>query len=88
MQIDNYEFDEAEWKTDCQDKQDFDFPVLKVLTRYWGRDNTAKPTIYLGETILTEYIGYIKGKDEEETKSLTEKWIKEQVSELINKITK
>ena len=85
MEIKGYRF-EAEWKHDIQDKDDFDFPVLQVLTRYWGRDNTAKPAIYLGETIIKEYEGYIQGKDENETKRLAEKWIKEQLETIIDKI--
>lgn len=86
MKVDKYEF-ETEWEYDIQDKWDFDFNVLRVSTRYWGRDNTAKPSIMLGEEKLVTYDGYIKGKDEQETRKLAEKWIKEQLEIIIRKLT-
>jgi hypothetical protein len=85
MKVEGFDF-EVKWKNDCQDKQDFDINVLQILTRYYGRDNTARPTIYLGETLVKEYDGWIQGDDEEETKRLTEEWIKTELAKIISKI--
>lgn len=84
MRINEIEF-ETEWTSDCQGKQDFDFNVLTVSTRYWP-DNTAKPAIYLGEKVLVKPEEYICGETETECKYKTEQWIKENLSKLLEKI--
>lgn len=86
MKIEGISF-EAEWTNDCCGKQDLDFPVVNVSTRYWP-DYTAKPSIYLGEKVLYELPAeiYIEGQTEAECKYKTEQWIKEKLTELIKRI--
>lgn len=86
MIINNIEFD-TWWSMDCGGKQDFDFGVLKVSTRYWP-DFTAKPAILLGnkEIYFLPANEYIRGDSEVECKYLTEMWIKEKLTEVINKL--
>ena len=85
MIIGAHEFD-ALWTKDAQDKQDLDFPVIQICTRFYGRDNTAKPSIWIGETQLVEHQGYIDGGSEAETKRLTEQWIRKQVLRITNAV--
>jgi len=85
MNINGVKFD-AVWKYDTQDKYDFDFVVVKVLTRYWSRDNTAKPSIYLGDKEIVECDHYIQGENEYETRFLTEQWIEENLIKIIDKL--
>jgi hypothetical protein len=87
MKINGIEFEQTEWTTDCGGKQDFDFPVLGVSTRYW-QDYTARPHIYLGDKILVELPKgeYIKGESEAECKMKVESWVKENLSKIIEKI--
>ncbi|MBO8161133.1 MAG: hypothetical protein H0Z24_05805 [Thermosipho sp. (in: Bacteria)] len=76
---------EAEWTKDCGSKENFDFSVIRVDTRYWG-DYTAKPSIYLGDKVLYELPKeqYIEGDSEIECKYKTEQWIKEKLEKLID----
>lgn len=84
MKILNIDFD-AEWKPDCSGKYDFDFPVVRVSTRYWP-DNTAKVTIYLGNETLISHEGYIHGYSEIDCKNNVEMYIKRKVEEIIKRI--
>ena len=83
----NFDFQDIGWKEDCGGKQNLDFPVLYVETRYYP-DFTASPTIYLGETEIAKLPEgeYITGESEIECKYKTEQWIKENLSAIIKKI--
>lgn len=87
MKISNIEFKEAVWTPDVAGKQDFDFPVLSVSTRYW-RDHTARPSIWIGNEPFIELPKgvYIQGESEEECKLKVEEWLKENLSKIISKI--
>jgi hypothetical protein len=87
MKINGIEFEDAIWTSDCGGKQDFDFSVLSVSTRYWA-DFTARPSIFLGDKIIVELPKgeYIKGETEIECKNNVEIWVKEKLTEIINKI--
>lgn len=87
MEIKNIEF-YTEWTNDCSGKQDFDFPVLRVSTRYWP-DHTAKPSILLGrEYVLAELPDkqYIEGRTEAECKQKVEEWVKKEITKILDKI--
>lgn len=83
----NFEFEEVEWTLDCCGKQDFDFPVAYVETRYWP-DHTAKPSIFLGNKVIAELPDgkYITGETEKECKDNVEQWIKQELCKIIDKI--
>ncbi|WP_142307022.1 hypothetical protein [Bacillus toyonensis] len=88
MKINDIKFENAVWTPDCAGKQDLDFPVLGVSTRYWA-DHTARPHIYLGDKVIAELPKgeYIEGKSEAECKLKTEEWIKENLAKILANIT-
>lgn len=79
----------ARWIEDCGDKQDFDFPVLSVSTRVYGRDNTAYPSILLftDGNVHDDYITLaradIEGDTLSQTKAEAEKWIRDRLFEIV-----
>jgi hypothetical protein len=83
MKIEHIEF-KAEWTSDCCGKQDYDINIIRVSTRYWP-DYTVKSTIYLGDAVIYE-TDYIVGESEADCKVKVEKWVKEKVTEIVNKM--
>ena len=84
MKINGIEF-ECAWTLDCQQKQDFDFPIINVSTRYWP-DHTAMPSIYIGDVLGGFELKpetYITGNSETECKYNTEQWIKAEVKKIL-----
>ncbi len=89
----------AEWTPDCQGKQDLDFEILSVSTRYWP-DNSAKVTFLAeGQTRrdergIVECPGYdpilesefIYGSSEEDCKEKVRSWINSHVLEALEKM--
>ena len=89
----------AKWTSDCCGKQDLDFEVLSVSTRYWP-DHSAKVTFLAeGQTIrdergIVECPGYdpilespiIYGSSEEDCKDKVRSWINEHVLEALEKM--
>lgn len=74
----------AQWKKDCQDKSDYDFNVITVTTRFYGRDNTSIPSINIGDKTFIKPNQYITGETESDCKQKTEKWIKDELTHLIS----
>lgn len=85
MNICGIEFDTC-WMHDCSGKMDFDFPVVRVSSRFWP-DNTAKCTIYLGnDVVLAQSDGYISGDTPEECKYKVEQFVRQEVSKIITSL--
>lgn len=86
FKVNNIEF-EAEWSNDCSGKQDLDFNIISVSTRYWP-DYTARPSIYLGTKVIHALPRgiYIEGNSEQDCKEKVETWIREKITEIINKL--
>jgi len=87
IEFESFEFGEVQWTKDCQGKQDFDFPVVYVSTRYYP-DHTAKPSIYLGDKLIAGLPDgeCITGETETECKYKAEEWIRREVSKIMQKL--
>jgi hypothetical protein len=79
---------EAKWTNDCQDKQDYDFDVLKVCTRYYGRDYSSIPSIMLGDEVIKEPNEYLFGVSESDCKAKAEQWIDKELEKILDILKK
>jgi hypothetical protein len=87
MEVYGVNFEGAFWTTDCAGKQDFDFNILSVSTRYWP-DHTARPQILLGDRVLVQLPKqeYIEGTTELECKQKVEQWVREKISIIMTQL--
>lgn len=86
----NEMIENAEWSLDCHDKQNFDFNVLSVDTRYYP-DFSAYSSIYLRldkhGTGVNVREKQFKSDSESATKQLVEDWLKTHLAELLTRLT-
>lgn len=90
MKIHDVTFEHAEWKKDCQDKSDFDFPVVSVSCRYWGRDQTCRPYLMLGGKVIASLPEgeFIEGESEAECKYKVEQWVRGKIEKMFGILLK
>ena len=85
MKIGGIDFEDAVWKPDCQGKWDFDFPLVRVSSRYWP-DFTATSSIMFGDKEIIHTDDYIRGESEAEVKFKVEQWVNEHAKVVIEHV--